>query len=211
MRLLTISRRAVALASAMLALIVILAIGSSSPAYAVCNGAVVQVSVLGQVVNACVPASSLPTVTVTLPAVTRTVTLPRLPQATTTVTKIVRPPALTVPGSTATLVKPGTTSTVTVTKTASGQTGPVGATITPSTVTSTVTATKTVTTPSQTEKETVTVTKVKALGISLLLVLIGALLAIVLLRAAYTYGWIRGDDGNRKFIREVTEDLRYKD
>jgi hypothetical protein len=100
---------------------------------------------------------------------------------------------------------------VTVDAAGSRQTVTQRATIVGPTVTSTATVVKTAIPESKTkvETETVTITKTKAVGISLLLVLIGALIALALVRAAYTYGWIRGDDGNRKFIKEVTDDLRY--
>jgi hypothetical protein len=58
-------------------------------------------------------------------------------------------------------------------------------------------------------KDAVVLTKIKAAGISLLLVLIGVLLAIGLVWAAFTYGWISGDSGNREFIKETIDDLRY--
>lgn len=212
-----VRKKVLALASAMLALFVIVVIGLTPTTAYAADCVSVNVVVLGQTVAACVPTSALPkvTVTATLPAVT------------------IRPPAVTVPGPirTSTLTLPvrtvtvnggNTTVTKTVTATKTGpvstvttssdvsaprQTTPNSATIATPTVTGTVTGATA--SPKPPIKERVTVTKVQAVGISLLLVLIGAAIGLVLLRAAYTYGWIKGDDGNRKFIRQITDDLRY--
>ena len=168
------------------------------------------------------------TTTVTLPRVTSTVTLPRqtvtlprvtttrnitLPVQTVTQNRVVNLPAVTrtdtivrnQTGGNTTITGPAVTNTLRVSG-GSGQTTVTRDRILPTTVPSTVTVTKN----TQTKGEVITITKNKAVGISLLLVLLGILLALVLVWLAFTYGWITGDGGNRRFIKEVTEELRYK-
>lgn len=208
-----LSKKVLAIASGILALFVIVVM--ASPAHA---ESCVDVTLLSTGLKACVPVSQLPTVT------TR-VTLPRL-TVTDEVTKIVKVPGPTVrlPGRTVTV--PGAAGgqsvrTVTVTKNVpqpvttrnmtqmgTRQTVRVTDTITASPVTSTVAVEKikAVKTP---PKDAVVLTKIKAAGLSLLLVLLGVLLAVGIAWAAFTYGWFSGDNGNRKFIKETLDDLRY--
>lgn len=206
----TIKKRVLAVASAMLALFVFAVVGiSNAPAAkaATCPGGQVSVTVLGSGLTVCVPAVSLPTVTVTLPRVTRTVTLPRvtLPQATVRTT-------IREPGSIVTRNVPGPVRTVTVNNqsvvTSPRQTVTNRATLTGPTAVTTVTATATVT---KIGPDRVVITKARAVGISLLLILLGIALGLALLWGAYTYGWLQGDGGNRKFLREVRDELKYRD
>lgn len=169
----------------------------------------VNVVVLGQTVQACVPTSSLPKVTVTVPA-------PRI---------TVQGPTVTLPGPVRTVTRnvqvPG--PEVTKTQTVSGPrvTGPtVTQKSTVSSTGQTSTSRVTVTSPSsaktvpgetvvkQTPPSYITITKAQAIGISILTLVFGALLAIALLAFAYRYGWIKGDGGNRKFLSEISDTLR---
>lgn len=148
--------------------------------------------------------SDLLTTTVTLPRITVTTTkkLPgRLRTVTETATVVRRSTAMAHSTRTVRVPGPVTTQQVTLPR----QTMTRTATITKPPVTSTVTAT--VTPPP--EVNTVTITKTRAAGISIALVLIGAILALLLIWAAFTYGWIKGDGGNRKFIKDTVDDLRY--
>lgn len=202
-----IKKRVLAIASALLALFVFGWAFLSTPAQAAnpCGVGEVQVTVLGSGLRVCVSSSSLPTVTVTLPRVTTTVTLPRrtvtLPRATTVRT-------VKVPGGTVTKHNVVTVTRDSQVRTVAGQVVTKSATITRPAVTSTVTATQTVHTHST---EEVVVTKTVAAGLGLLFVLIGAALALLLLWGAYTYGWLQGDAGNRRFLRELRDDIKFKD
>ena len=155
------------------------------------------------------PELALPDVTITVTLLrTRTVTLPRvtdtvtLPRATTTVTQNVA-----VPQSVRTVTVPGPVSTTTVTQSGSTtrQTATRSATIAGPGVTIPA---KTVT-ESSPPKGTVTLTRTEAVGVSLGLIALGVLLAVLLTWAAFTYGWFKGDSGNREFLKETIDDLRY--
>lgn len=198
-----IKKRTLAIASGLLALFVILVIGVSSyPAQAVTlpqpNITVLRTVTLPPVVvtRLITIRPSTVTVKVPLPPRTRTVRLPGQ-----IVTRVVTQPPKTVR---VTVRENG--QTVRSTAPSSRQTVSGRATIGPTPVTSTVQVTKLVTLP---PKDAVVLTKIKAAGISLLLVLIGVLLAIALVWAAFTYGWVSGDNGNREFIKETLDDLRY--
>jgi len=207
----SIKKRTLAIASAILLTLFVFVttiFTSAQPAKAVgCPAGQVQVTLLGSGLLVCVPEVRLPTVTVTLPRVTVTATLPRrtvrLPRA--TVRQTVR-----VPG-------PVRTSVITVNKvnTVNGevtagprQTVTRSATITRPAATATVTATQTVHTHSTKE---VVITKTVATGIGLALILLGIALGLLILWGAYTYGWLQGDGGNRKFLREVRDELKFRD
>jgi|ERR1044072_1269108 hypothetical protein len=205
-----IKKRVLAVASAMLALFVFVVFGiSNAPTAnaASCPGGQISVTILGSGLTVCVPEASLPTVTVTLPTVTRTLTLPRVTLPRATVTDTIR-----VPGSVVTRNVPGPVKTVTVNNrsvvTSPRQTVTNRATLTGPTAVTTVTATATVT---KVGPDRVVITKARAVGISLLLILLGVALGLALLWGAYTYGWLQGDGGNRKFLREVRDELKYRD
>ena len=226
-----IKKRVLTIALGFLALFVILGLGIGNAPQASaepCSTGEVKVVVVGSGLSVCVPNGQLPTITVTLPRVTSTVTLPRV-TATKTVTKIVNGKNVTqtvfVPineagGATikTTIIKrvpgPVTTKTVTVrpdtgertVTVGSGQTVTKRATITGPTVTSTVTETT-----HQVKSNEVVITKIKAVGYGILFFIIGAVIAVLLLWAAYTYGWLQGDNGNRRFIKELRDDLKYRD
>ena len=226
MRVVRIKKWYLTVASVMLALFVILGLGiSNAPAASAdpCAAGQVKVVVVGSGLSVCVPSGALPTITVTLPRVTSTVTLPRVTQ-TSVVTRVVNGKKITatvsVPGPVRTVTRNGTVTKPVSTRTVTVNRGLVGDT-TRQTVTqratltkaSTVTSTVTVTSPPKTviDKDDVVVTKVKAATISVLLLIMGGIIALLMLRAAYTYGWIRGDGGNRAFIREVKDELRFRD
>lgn len=174
-----------------------------------CPVSQIKVVVVGSGLSVCVPQNALPTVTITLPRVTSTVTLPRV-TATRTVQKIVNGKNITstvrVPGpvSTRTVFKTVDESRVTTVTQGTRQTVTESATIAGPTVTATVTET-------HVHNNDVVITKTKAVGLSLLLLLIGVAIGLALLWGAYTYGWLQGDGGNRRFLRELRDDLKYKD
>lgn len=218
MKVIRLKKAYLAIASGLLALFVVVGLSSASSAASTC----VNVTLLSTGLKACVPLSSLPTVTVAVPRVTtitvrppavtkvanRTVVVDKvLPRRTTTVTLRSRSTVKVPVRETVTSVK-----TVTVPQTGGTnvlvqprQTGPKPATITGPTVTQTVTAVKTAP-----PKDAVVLTKVKAATISLLLILIGVGLAVLLTWAAFTYGWFKGDDGNREFLREMRDGIKYR-
>lgn len=144
-----------------------------------------------------------PVVCVTLPPVTKTVTLPRA-TATKTVTRAIPGPV-----STVTLVKsaPPITRTVTSTQTGStGQTTTLRATVTSPPVTSTVT----VTTPPKvvTNEKVVTVTVSKAIGLSLGLVVLGVLVGVLLLWLAYARGYLSSENENVRGLTSLRDSLK---
>lgn len=57
--------------------------------------------------------------------------------------------------------------------------------------------------------KTITLTKTQTFALSGLLIFLGAVAGILLFWAAFAYGFVRGDDGNRKFIREIRDDIKY--
>lgn len=187
----------------------------AAPAASAADCVSVNVKVLGQTVAACVPVSQLPTIEVPGPRVTINVPGPvrtvSVPGPTKTVTKTV---TNSVPGPTVTRnVNSTQNSTATVTKNSTSR-----ATVTKnSTSQSTVTQeTFTTATPKPGEKvitedetKTVTITRLKAVGISLGLVLLGALIALLLIAGAYRLGWRLGDNGNRAFIKNELEKNRH--
>ena len=85
-----------------------------------------------------------------------------------------------------------------------------GSTQAASTVTVTGTPSPTTKVVTNTKTERVTLTKIQAVGISLAILIIGALIAGLCVLWAYRAGWILGDAGNRKFIEDTVDDLRYK-
>jgi hypothetical protein len=82
------------------------------------------------------------------------------------------------------------------------------------TVTETTTVTQTVKTPKVTEtvagkEHTVTLTRTEFVGFSALFIAAGILLALIGGYLLFTFGWIRGDDGNRRFLRDLRDELKY--
>jgi hypothetical protein len=208
----TVKKRLVAIISATVMLFVLLIVGmAASPAAAEITCPPKQIAIIIKGLSVCVPLSVLPTITITLPRLTDTVTLPRvtknnivkIPGKTTTLPRstVIKTRRVTVPG-------PETTKFTTVnrvtTVTKGGQTVTKRATITQpaETVTSTTT---------EIHDDQIVVTKFKAASLSIVIFIIGALIGLLLLWAAYTYGWLQGDGGNRKFLREFRDDLKYKD
>lgn len=175
---------------------------------------------------------TLPGVTVTLPPIVRTVTktvkqivtVTRvLPRQTTTVTlpgrstvRTVTLPARTVT-ETINAVRPAQTVMVkgpVVTKTVvSRQESTKTAILPPVTTTTRITGTPspavTTTALVTVEKEKpVIITRTQALLSAVGLAILGALVGILVL-GAYRLGWFRGDAGNREFIEETVDDLKY--
>lgn len=218
MKVIRLNKAYLAIASGLLALFVVLGISTAAQAADPC----VNVTLLSSGLKACVPVSSLPTVTVAVPRVTtvtvrppavtryinRTVTVDRvLPRGTTTVTlrsrSTVKVPVRETVTAVKTVVVPQTGGTNVLVQ--PRQTDPKAATITGPTVAKTVTVVKTAP-----PKDAVVLTKVKAATISLLLILIGVGLAVLLVWAAFTYGWFKGDNGNREFLRELRDGIKYR-
>lgn len=59
--------------------------------------------------------------------------------------------------------------------------------------------------------KTITLTKTQTFALSGLLIFGGVLIGILLFWAAFAYGFVKGDDGNREFIREIRDDIKYDD
>lgn len=199
-------KRVTAIASVILALFVVLGVsGFAQPAQA-SPQALIPLPTITLTVTKLPTAPVIPPppdVTIVRPTVTVTkVITQRLPRATTTVTLRGR----NVPQPVRTVRVPGPVTTVT--SVPPRQTVTSRATITrqPVTVTATSTVTATKTTP---PKDAVVLTRTKTAALSLLLIIIGVLLAVALSWASFTYGWFKGDSGNREFIKDTIDDLRY--
>lgn len=181
------------------------------------------------------PAPVLPSVGVTLPGVT--VTLPPIVKTVTkvvtnvvTVTRVLPRQTTTVrvPGGRSTVILPARTVTVNAVRPAQTITvrGPVvtrtvqsrqvstsTAILPPVTQTTRITGTPspavTTTALVTVEKEKpVIITRTQALLSAFVLALLGALVGILVL-GAYRLGWFRGDAGNREFIEQTVDDLKY--
>jgi hypothetical protein len=175
------------------------------------------------------PAVVLPTITLTLPVLPPVTVKPSA--IIKTVTKVVKDVTVvtrTLPGTTETVTKrvvlPRSTQTVTlpqsvvtqpaqtvkVTRQAATRT----VTLPPVTNTQTVTATATSTAPgintitTVTKEKPVVITRAQAVLSAFGLALLGALIGVLVL-GAYRLGWFRGDAGNREFIEETVDDLKY--
>jgi hypothetical protein len=82
------------------------------------------------------------------------------------------------------------------------------------TVTETATVTQTVRTPRVTQtvegpESKIILTRTEFVGYSALFVAGGILATILVGYALFALGWLRGDGGNRKFIREIRDELKY--
>jgi hypothetical protein len=97
----------------------------------------------------------------------------------------------------------------TVTMPGDRQTMTVYATVDPETSTTTNTAVKHV--KGDVIERVVTLTRTKFIGYSLLLFILGIAAAVLFSWLSFIYGWKSGDAGNRDFLREVRDNLIYKD
>lgn len=84
----------------------------------------------------------------------------------------------------------------------------------PQTVTQTATVTAMVKTPVQTEtvagrESKIILTKTQFVGYSALVIAAGIIGTLLVCYLLFTLGWLRGDGGNRKFIREIRDELKY--
>jgi len=167
---------------------------------------------------------TLPPITVTLPPIVKTVT--NTVRERVTVTKVLPKSTVTVklPGNvkTVTVAQPARTVTKTVTVRQPQATRTVvqtrqlpQATVTlpPVTQTTHITGTPspavTTTALVTVEKEKpVIITRTQALLSAVGLAILGALAGILVL-GAYRLGWFRGDSGNRQFIEQTVDDLKY--
>jgi hypothetical protein len=151
------------------------------------------------------PTEIIPGPTEIIPGPTRTTTIPPIPGPTTTVT---------VPGSDST-----STATATVTLRPSGQSSEARVNIGPSATVSggdiapgsTPQAIETITSPPKTvvdeREKKVTVTIPQAIGISLGLLLLGLLLGLAAVYAAYAVGYKNSEEADLKEWRKFTNDL----